>query len=78
MMAYPLLSDLYPHGGVASSFGILRDGPPIPGINERAVFIIDKQGRIAFTKVYPLDQTPDNPELLKVLERMREGGTKPL
>jgi peroxiredoxin len=72
MMRYPLLSDLYPHGAVAEQFGILRQGAPIPGINERAVFVIDKQGRIAFTKIYPLDQTPDNAELLQFLEGMRE------
>ena len=72
MMRYPLLSDMYPHGEVAGQFGILREGPPIPGINERAVFIIDKQGAIVFSKVYPLDQTPDNSELLSFLKGMTQ------
>jgi alkyl hydroperoxide reductase subunit AhpC len=73
MMRYPLLSDMHPHGKTAKAFGILREGPPIAGINERAVFIIDKDGRIAFSKIYPLDQTPDNPELLQFLESMPAG-----
>ena len=71
-MDFPLCSDFYPHGGVAEKYGILRAGPPIPGINERAVFIVDKQGKIAFSKVYPLDQTPDNDELLNVLRSLQE------
>jgi alkyl hydroperoxide reductase subunit AhpC len=71
MMHLPLCADFYPHGQVTQAFGILRDGPPIPGISERAAFIVDKSGRIAFAKVYPLDQTPDNAELLRVLQQMQ-------
>jgi alkyl hydroperoxide reductase subunit AhpC len=71
MMHIPLCSDFYPHGAVTQAFGILREGPPIAGICERAVFIVDKSGKIAFAKVYPLDQTPDNNELLRVLQQMQ-------
>ncbi|MBZ5597604.1 MAG: redoxin domain-containing protein [Acidobacteriia bacterium] len=71
MMQLPLCSDFYPHGAVTQAFGILREGPPIAGICERAVFIVDKSGKIAFAKVYPLDQTPDNAELLRVLQKMQ-------
>jgi alkyl hydroperoxide reductase subunit AhpC len=71
MMHIPLCSDFYPHGAVTQAFGILREGPPIAGICERAVFIVDKSGKIAFAKVYPLDQTPDNGELLRVLQTMQ-------
>ena len=45
-------------------FGILREGPPVAGIPERAAFIVDKRGKIAFAKVYPLDQVPDVGEIL--------------
>jgi alkyl hydroperoxide reductase subunit AhpC len=68
LMHFPMCSDFYPNAAVTRSFGIFRDGPPLPGIGERAVFIVDKSGRIAFAKVYPLDQTPDIPELLRALE----------
>jgi alkyl hydroperoxide reductase subunit AhpC len=72
MMNFPLLSDLYPHGEVARKFGIFREGPPVPGINERAVFIVDKNGRIAFSKVYPLDQVPSVPECLEVVRKLNQ------
>ena len=70
LLGYPLCSDFYPHGETARKFGVLRDGDPIPGINERAVFIIDKQGKIAFSKVYPLDRQPDNEEAFEVLRKL--------
>jgi alkyl hydroperoxide reductase subunit AhpC len=68
---YPLASDYWPHGGVAQRFGILREGEPLPGINERAVFIVDKQGKIAFAKVYELGQEPDYDELASELSKQK-------
>lgn len=70
MVRLPLCSDFYPHGEVTRAFGVLREGPPIPGISERAVFIVDKGGTIRFAKVYPLDQTPNNQELLEALRKI--------
>jgi peroxiredoxin len=67
---FPLGSDFYPHGDVAKKFGVLREGPPIPGINERAVFILDKQGKVAFAKVYDLGEQPDNEEAFEVLRKL--------
>jgi alkyl hydroperoxide reductase subunit AhpC len=63
----PLCSDFYPHGEVTQKFGILREGTPVPGISERAAFIVDKTGKIVLTKVYPLDQLPNVDELLQAL-----------
>ena len=51
-------------------FGILREGTPVPGISERAAFIVDRSGKIAFARVYPLDQLPDMDELLRVLQQL--------
>ena len=70
MLRYPLASDFYPHGATAEKFGVLRSGAPIPGINERAVFIIDKQGKIAFAKVYDLGEQPDNEDCFDVLRKL--------
>ena len=67
---YPLASDFYPHGAVAKKFRVLREGDPIPGINERAVFIVDKNGKIAFAKVYDLGQQPDNEDCFEVLRKL--------
>src|SRR5438552_19041470 len=57
-MHFPLCSDFYPHGEVTQKYGILREGRPVPGICERAAFIIDKNRILVWAKVYPLDQTP--------------------
>ncbi len=70
-MDYPLASDFYPHGEVAKKYDIFREKPPIPGINERAIFVVDKQGVIQFAKVYDLGEQPDNAEVFEVLERLK-------
>lgn len=70
MLDYPLLSDFYPHGATAEKYGILRLGAPIPGINERAVFIVDKQGKVAFSRVYDLGGKVDHDELFDMLKRL--------
>ncbi len=69
-MDYPLASDFWPHGAVAQKFGILRTGDPVPGINERAVFVVDKQGKIAMAKVYDLGEQPDNEDCFEVLRKL--------
>jgi alkyl hydroperoxide reductase subunit AhpC len=66
-----MCADFYPHGEVTRAFGVLREGPPVPGIAQRAVFIVDKSGKIAFAKVYPLDRLPDMPELLAELRKLQ-------
>ena len=71
MMRFPLCSDFYPHGEVTRQFGILREEPPVPGISERAAFIVDKAGVIQFAKVYPIDQLPDIEGLLSELKKIR-------
>ena len=63
----PLCADFYPHAEVTRKFGILREGPPVAGIAERAAFIIDKNGTIAFAKVYAISQLPDIEEILTSL-----------
>lgn len=66
----PMCSDFYPHGQATEAFGIMRHGPPLAGISERAVFIVDKAGKIAFAKIYPLDQSPKTEELLEAVREM--------
>ena len=67
---FPLVSDYCPHAGTAQKYGILREGPPLPGINERTVFIVDKQGKIAYSRMYELSQVPDNEECLEILGKL--------
>jgi alkyl hydroperoxide reductase subunit AhpC len=68
MMNYPLCADFYPHGEVAKAFDVFREGDPVPGINERAIFIVDKEGKIAFSQLYRLDEQPSNEELFEALK----------
>ena len=66
----PLCSDFYPYAEVTRKFGILREGPPVAGISERAVFVVDKAGKIAFAKVYPIDQLPEIEAVLGALRNL--------
>ena len=59
-----LLSDFWPHGGVAKSLGILR----AEGFSERANIIVDEAGKVMFVKVYPIRQLPDMGEILTALK----------
>ena len=62
--SFDLLSDFYPHGAVAKSYGVLRP----EGFSERAIFIVGKDGKIAWAKQYEIGQPPETSELLKALE----------
>lgn len=67
---FPMCSDFYPHAEVTQKYGILREAPPVPGISERAAFIVDQGGKIVYARLYPLDQTPDHGELLTTLKKL--------
>ena len=70
ILSLPLASDFYPHGEVATKYGILREGDPVPGISERAVFVVDKKGKIAYAKVHPIDRQPETEEVFEVLRKL--------
>jgi peroxiredoxin len=42
----------------------------VAGIAERAAFIVDKNGTIAFAKVYAISQLPDMEEILTALRKL--------
>jgi glutaredoxin len=65
-ITYPLLSDFWPHGKIAQTFGVLRE----EGYSERAIFVIDKQGIIRYVDVHNIDEQPDNTLLLRVLAEL--------
>ena len=71
ILQIPLCADFFPHGEITQKFGILREGPPVAGIPERAAFIVDKHGVITFAKIYPLDQVPDVQELLTAVATLK-------
>ena len=66
-LSYDLLSDFHPKGEVAAAYGAYRDAD---GISERALFIVDKEGKIAFKDIHNIADQPDNEELLEVLRKL--------
>jgi peroxiredoxin len=64
-ISYDLLSDFHPHGDVAKKYGVFREKE---GFSERAIFVIDKAGRIAWSKVYAIPELPKNDEVLAALQ----------
>ena len=65
--AVRLLSDFWPHGQVASAYGIFREKN---GFSERANIIVDENGKIAFVKVYEIRQLPDMREIIGVIKSL--------
>lgn len=59
--SFPLMSDYFPHGEVARKYGVLSRR----GYAERAVFLIDKTGRIRFIDRTEISQIPDACELVR-------------
>jgi peroxiredoxin len=65
-LSYDLLSDFEPKGEVARKFGVYRK----EGYSERALFVVDKQGKVAYKDVHDISQQPDNEEIFKVLRTL--------
>ena len=63
---YPLLSDFWPHGAVAQTYGVLR----AEGKSERAIFVLDKRGVIRYIDIHDIDDQPSNVELRSVLRQV--------
>lgn len=66
-LSYDLLSDFHPKGEVARSFGAYREND---GISERALFIVDKEGKLAFVDIHNIADQPDNEDLFEVLRKL--------
>ena len=66
-ISFHLLSDFYPHGAVAQRYGVFREQE---GISERAVFVVNKQGKIAWSKTYGIPEQPSNEDLLEALSNL--------
>lgn len=70
-LRFPLATDRWPYAGTAATYGIFPPTKhPVPFINDRAVFIVDKDGKIAWMKIYELRQQPENREILEALSKL--------
>lgn len=65
-ISFDLLADFHPQGAVASAYGVLRED----GLPERAVFVVDKAGKIAWAAMYQMGQQPPLDDLLGVLRQL--------
>ena len=61
---FSLLSDFWPHGGIAKLYGVFDEDR---GVATRGTFIIDKAGVIRWKVVNPIPQARDIAEYKKVL-----------
>ncbi len=63
---FEILSDFWPHGAVASRYGILRSD----GTAERAIIIIDKKGFIRYIDVHDINERPSLESIIGQLEKI--------
>ena len=61
---FPLLADFWPHGKVASDYGVFNEAA---GIATRGTFIIDKSGVVRWKVVNAIPDARDQTEYLKAL-----------
>jgi alkyl hydroperoxide reductase subunit AhpC len=64
---FPVLSDFWPHGAVASAYGLLRT----EGVSERGIIIVDKQGIIRYVSVSDINLRPELGSIMKELEALQ-------
>jgi peroxiredoxin len=64
---FQALSDFWPHGKVASSYGVLRSD----GTTERALIVIDQQGIIRYIDVHDINQRPPLEDLAAALAKLQ-------
>jgi peroxiredoxin len=70
-LRFPLLSDFEPKGEVARKYGVYRQED---GFTERALFVIDGEGRISWSYVSPIAVNPGADGILNALENLSSKG----
>jgi peroxiredoxin len=66
-LRFPLLADFEPKGQVASAYGAYRASE---GVAERALFVLDADGRIFWSYLSPVGVNPGADGILGALERL--------
>jgi peroxiredoxin len=67
-LSYPLLSDHWPHGYVSALYGVLRGES---GISERAIFVVDKQGKVAYVDIHAITEQPPTDKIMAALDKLK-------
>jgi peroxiredoxin len=68
---FPLLADFEPKGVVARAYHVYRDED---GTSERALFVIDAKGMVAWSYVSPVGLNPGADGILRALESLKSEG----
>src|SRR6516165_5353168 len=66
-LSYPLLADNWPYGFVASQYGVLRGD----GLAERAIFVVDKRGKVAYIDVHDIGEQPPTDKIMAALDKLK-------
>lgn len=70
-VSYPIATDRWPYAKTAEAYGVF---PPtrhsIPFVNDRAIFVVDRNGKIAWSKIYEIGTMPQPAEVLEVLKNL--------
>lgn len=64
---FPLLSDFQPKGEVAKKYGVYNEKM---GTSERALFVIDKNGKIFWSYLSPVGDNPGADGILDALDKL--------
>jgi peroxiredoxin len=64
---FPLLADFEPKGEVARRYGVYRNQE---GVAERALFVVDAEGKVAWSYVSPIGINPGADGILEALEKL--------
>jgi alkyl hydroperoxide reductase subunit AhpC len=66
---YPLCSDYWPHGAVATVYGVFNAEIGRP---ERAIIVVDPAGIVRYIDVHQLREVPDDAEIDEQLEKLEK------
>ena len=64
-LEFPLISDF--NREITRAYGVLREG----GFAERALFVIDQSGKIAYAHINAIGEVPDNEPVFEVLRQLQ-------
>jgi len=69
-LSFPLAADRWPYAETAQAYGLFpATKHQFGGVNDRAVFIVDKIGKIAWLKIYDLADSPSVDEIVDALKK---------
>jgi peroxiredoxin len=68
IQSFPLLADFHPKGDVSKKYGVFKEDK---GICERAIFVIDKEGKVRYVDVHDISEAPENAQIIEVLRDLQ-------